>query len=249
MKSEYVEMLKLSRNFRNRSIDATRKLYNAIQEAASLAIIKKDKDKASQEAIDFLVKIYEPYIKKIAGKFFPFVESKMDFNDVLQETYLIFLTLLYRYDKNISSFSYFIKLLLPQHVYVWVEKISSEDCSPIDTLVIEDSLSHPNLDKEDKVYVYFNSKILEAEYINYILDRSEKSSRSNTVREVCLKIFLGSSTCSTLSRELGITYHAVYEIVNKIKKELRFFFNNNLFSEYVISSTGTISSYQYKYGK
>ena len=55
---------------------------------------------------------------------------------------------------------------------------------------------------------------------------------------MCNKIFLGNTTCSELATELGISYHAVYEIINKIKKELVFFFNENSFGEYIVTSTG-----------
>jgi len=245
MRSKYKEALVLSRNFGNRSVEETRRLYKIIQQAVSVAQRRKGTDTPSKDAIAFLVKVYEPYVKKVAGKYYPFVEKRMEFNDVLQETYLMFLTLLYRYDKNIASFSYFMKLLLPQHMYVWVEKVMSDNFLPVDIKVIETSLSHPDLDETNKVYDYYDSKILENEYINYILERSEKSSRSSTVKEVCLKVFLGSTTCSALSKELGITYHAVYEIINKIKKELKYFFHENMFSEYVLSSTGRVVSYNY----
>lgn len=234
----YAEAMRLSRNFNNRSLKETKELYQTIQKAVRLAQKGNGKSKSSKESIDFLIRVYEPYFKKIAGKFFVYVEHVMMFEDVLQETYVLFMVLLYRYDETISSFSYYLRALLPQHVHVWVQKVISSSFLQIDMKSIENSLGHPNLDAEDKVYDYFNARILEDEYTEFILKRSEKSSRSNTVREVCLKIFLGKKTCSELANELGITYHAVYEIINKIKRELRVFFSESKFSEFVLSSTG-----------
>lgn len=238
-KLDYKKAIKSSRNFNNRSQEETRKLYQNIQKAVVLAL------KEDNNAIDFLVEIYEPYIKKIAGKYYTYVSNRMDYNDVLQETFVMFLTLLYRYNKDIASFSYYIKMLLPQHMYVWVEKVNIDKSIPIDVGTIENTLPHPEFDDTHKVYSYFDSRIVEDEYIEFILKRSEKSSRSPTVKAVCLKIFLGSTTCSELSKELGITYHAVYEIVNKIKKELQYFFHDNAFSGYEMTSTGMSIVYKY----
>jgi len=238
-KIKYIKAVKSSRNFNNRSQEETRKLYQTIQKAVALAL------KSDDEAIEFLVEVYNPYVKKIAGKYYAYVSSKMEYEDVLQETFVMFLTLLYRYNKDIASFSYYIKMLLPQHMYVWVEKVCLDKSIPIDIGTIETTIAHPELDNIDKVYNYNDSRIVEDEYTQFILKRSEKSSRSPTVKAVCLKVFLGSTTCSELSKELGITYHAVYEIVNKIKKELQYFFHDNAFSGFEMTSTGLEEMYIY----
>ena len=128
--------------------------------------------------------------------------------------------------------------MLPQYMNVWIQKVNSTSITPVDIKVIESTLCHPAFDTADKVLNYFNGLIFEKEYTAFILKRSEKSSRSSTVKEVCHKIFLGNTTCSELANELGISYHAVYEIINKIKKELTLFFNENNFGEYFITSTG-----------
>jgi RNA polymerase sigma factor (sigma-70 family) len=245
---EYLGAIKSSRNFNNRSKEETRKLLNLIQKAAGLAVREKGETRESREAIEFLAKVFEPYIKKIAGKCFSFVKNRMDFDDILQETNAMFLKLLYRYDKSIASFSYYTSHMLKAHMSEWVSQSSSDEWIPVDVKTLETTLTHPDLDESDKVYDSFNIKILEKEYIQYIMARSEKASRSTTVKEVCLKVFLGSTTCSDLSKELGISYHAVYEVINKIKKELRYFFHASPFSEYVISSTG-VAPMPYEYRK
>lgn len=243
MRAEYADAVVLSRNFNNRSIVETKKLYQTIQNAVSSAQTQGD---AIEEDTEFLTKIYEPYIKKITGKFFSYVDSRVEFEDALQETYAIFLMLVYKYDKSVSSFSYYINLMLPKHVYVWVQKINAQKYVAVDISTVEDSLYYLEMDDSDKMYSYFNSKILEKEYIAFIKNRATKSNRSNTVREVCTNIFLGDTTCSDLAGQLNISYHAVYEIVNKIKKELRFFFNDSRFSEFTVTSTGySVSKYQY----
>lgn len=243
MKAEYSDAIVLSRNFNNRSVIETKKLYQTIQKAVSTVQTHGD---SIEDDTEFLTKVYEPYIKKVTGKFYPYVDSKVEFADALQEAYAIFLMLIYKYDKSVSSFSYYINLMLPKHVYVWVQKINSQKYVAVDINSVEDTLYHLEIDDADRMYDYFNSKILEKEYIAFIENRSTKSNRSNTVREVCNKIFLGDTTCSDLAGQLNISYHAVYEIINKIKKELRFFFNDSRFSDFTITSTGyPVSKYKY----
>lgn len=235
-KTDYKDAIQLSRNFSNRSAEETKVLYNTIQQAVSLA--KKKSERESELALEFLLEIYKPFIKKIAGKYFSYIESPMEFDDVIQEVYVIFLMLIYKYDKDISSFSYYIKLMLPQYMNVWLQKINADSFIPVDVNIIEATYSNPSLNSSSKVFNYFDSLILEKEFVNFIEERSEKSSRSKTVKEVCNKIFLGNTTCSELASELNISYHAVYEIINKIKRELIYFFNQSGFSEYFITSTG-----------
>ena len=235
-KAAYAKAICLSRNFNNRSIEETKKLYGTIQEAVTIAQKKEGED--SELAISFLLKVYEPYVKKIAGRYFPYVENPLEFDDVFQEVCVIFLLLTYKYNKDIASFSYYINLMLPQYMNVWIQKIKSTTMIPVDLKIIESTICHPAFDSEEKVFDYFNGLIFEKEYTAFIQKRSKKSSRSSTVKEVCNKIFLGNTTCSELATELGISYHAVYEIINKIKKELMFFFNENSFGEYIVTSTG-----------
>jgi DNA-directed RNA polymerase specialized sigma subunit len=235
-KAVYTEAVRLSRSFNSRSVEETKKLYGTIQKAVTIAQQKNGDE--SEFAMSFLLEVYEPYIKKIAGRYFPYVENPMEFDDVFQEVCVIFLLLTYKYNKDISSFSYYINLMLPQYMNVWIQKINTTTIIPVDIKVIESTLSHPAFDSKEKVFDYYNGLIIEKEYTTFIQKRSEKSSRSSTVKEVCHKIFLGNTTCSELATELGISYHAVYEIINKIKKELMYFFNENNFGEYYVTSTG-----------
>jgi len=237
MREIYKEALALSRKFNTRNIEETKKLYSIIQDAVALAQ-KEGDSRDTEEAISFLTKVYEPYLKTIAGKYYPYVETKLEFEDVLHEVYVIFLILLGRYDSMIASFSYFIKKMLPKNVYVWVDKLRSKKYITIDVQSVEDTLFYLNMEDCDTVFEYFNTAILEKEYIDFIIERSKKSNRSDTVRQVCNKIFLGSMTCSELANELDITYHAVYEVMNKIKRELMFFFGENRYSGVLVTSTG-----------
>jgi hypothetical protein len=128
--------------------------------------------------------------------------------------------------------------MLPKNVYVWIDKVNSKKYITIDVQSVEDTLFYMGMDDSDTVFSYFNTAILEKEYVDFIIERSKKSNRSDTVKQVCYHIFLGNKTCSELASELNITYHAVYEVMNKIKRELMFFFGDNIYSGVTVTSTG-----------
>lgn len=236
-KTVYEEGLYISRNFEKRNKEDTERLYKIIQHAVDVAQQKED-DKDVAEALNFVVILYEPLIKKISAKTYCHLSRKTDFSDVLQEAYATFITLLYKYDKSISSFSYYIGLMLKQRMKRWAEKESLYDKTTVVSSFTDHISAHPKFNSSESVDAYLNGYILIQDYIDFMLERSQRQSRSTTVSEVCKKYFLGSSTCSQIAAELGISYHAVYEIIGKIKNELKIFFDDNIFASYAITSTG-----------
>jgi predicted DNA-binding protein YlxM (UPF0122 family) len=65
-----------------------------------------------------------------------------------------------------------------------------------------------------------------------------KKSRSDTNKTVCTDYFLGSKSCGEIAENLDISYQAVYEIIKKIKKELRDHLHENKYVNFVKTSTG-----------
>ncbi len=233
----FSEGVSISRNFEGRSINDTTQLYEIIKVAVSLA---QDPTQGirHKRAVDFLAKIFQPFIKKWSSKVYQNLKGIVDYADVLQESYALFFTLLERYNSSISQFSYYISIMLPQHLNRWAEKEIIYKNVNISVNIKDFDLVDPNLGTSKLVEDYLLSFVLTGEYIEFILQRAEKQSRSTTVKEVCNKFFLGKSTCSEIARELGISYHAVYEIIGKIKVELIGFFYKNAFSGIILSSTG-----------
>ena len=105
-KTTYEEAVRLSRNFNSRSAEDTKRLYEIIQRAVKLAQRGNNSeriDRKSEEAKAFLLDVYEPYIKKIAGKYFPSVQAPLEFEDVIQEVYYLFLFLINIYSAVVST--------------------------------------------------------------------------------------------------------------------------------------------------
>ena len=233
----YKEGLLISRNFDKRGKTDTEKLYAIIQRAVSVVVEDTDK-KEVEDALDFLVILYEPLIKKTAAKFYCALSRNSDFEDVLQEAYTIFIDLLRKYNSAEASFSYYIGLMLKQRMRRWAEKENNYNHTHIIANLSDPISPHPKFDSATSVEDYFNGCIFIQEYEEFITDRSFRQSRSKTVKEVCDRFFLGSASCSKIAQDLGISYHAVYEIIGKIKNELKDFMLNNPFSNYYITSTG-----------
>ena len=53
-----------------------------------------------------------------------------------------------------------------------------------------------------------------------------------------MNLFLGKETCADIAEKLNISYHAVYQKMIGIKEELKIFFNENPYSDLMITSTG-----------
>lgn len=236
-KTIYDEGISISRNFDKRSKEDTERLYKIIQHSVDVAQ-QEDSEEDKKNALNFLVVLYEPLIKKISSRIYCYLSSSVEFFDVLQESYATFISLLYKYDQNISSFSYYIGLMLNQRMSRWAEKESLYGKTNIVSSMSEQIHPHPLFNSSDAVDSYLNGYILIQDYIDFIVERSQKPSRSSTVREVCEKYFLGKKTCSQIANDLNISYHAVYEIIGKIKNELKIFFHDSIFSSYNITSTG-----------
>lgn len=223
--SEYKEATALSRAFSKRSLADSQKLYAYINRAVSEA--NDVEHPQSQRSIDFIIKLYEPYIKKVSTSVYMKLRTHYAFEDIFQEITVIFLKLLYRYKEKKSSFSYYMYNFLPQYVKLWVNQQNKVSWSSVDHTILENTIN-PMFEFFD-VADYYHAAMLEEECIKFIKERSLKFARSNTVFEVCTNYFLGNQTCSEISDNLNISYHAVYEVINKIKKELYEFLKTSKF--------------------
>ena len=227
--SIYVEGITLSRKFKNRNDESTEKLYSIIKKA--IILIQAGTDAERDEATIFMLRLFRPHVRRVATKIYRSVKGIVEFEDVLQETYTLFLSLLNRYNSSISAFSYFIGVMLPQHMNRWAEKEITQGSLNVFTDMGEYVIVDPLLGSRDNVDTYLNLYVFNNEYEKFILERAERQSRSSTVKVVCNKFFLGGSSCSEIARSLGISYHAVYEIIGKIRDELKEHLLNSAFSD------------------
>lgn len=122
--------------------------------------------------------------------------------------------------------------MLPQHLSRWAEKELVQSSYNVITDMKEYAIADPALGDRDLVDAYLNSYVFTQEYENFIMDRADRQSRSNTGKVVCYRFFLGGSSCSEIAKDLGISYHAVYEIIGRIKEELKEFLMKSAFTDF-----------------
>jgi DNA-directed RNA polymerase specialized sigma24 family protein len=226
----YQEGIGISRKFKSRNNEATERLYDIIKKA--IILIQAGTPEEKRDALVFMTKLFKPHIRKVAKKVFRNLTGIVEYSDVLQEAYTMFLVLLERYNSNISAFSYYIGVMLPQHLNRWAEKELDQSSFSISTDMNDFSGADPALKDKNLVYDYLNSYVFTGEYEEFILNRAERQSRSKTGKIVCHRFFLGGSSCSEIARDLGISYHAVYEIIGRIKVELKEFLMTNAFADF-----------------
>lgn len=222
----YTQGCKISKNYENRTAQETTTLYTTIQDAVALVQFYEGKD-ASAEPLSFLTEVFKPLIIKSANIVHKYIYKHEQLDDVIQQSYLYFIELVYNYDPSISQFSYYIKSMLERQLRAWSKKQTKHLPVSIDVSIINNLLVDPSLCDVDTVYLKFNELILKDELNNFMEERANRKARSSTVKEVCYKYFLGTHSCKQIAEELSISYHAVYEVIKRIEKEYRVFLEQN----------------------
>jgi DNA-directed RNA polymerase specialized sigma subunit len=228
--------LEISRAYKTRTETETELLNEIILSAIEL--IHND-DKNKDKAINFLITIYEPLIKRSASKVYNKFKTILEFEDVLQECYLLFLKLINKFKINEAPFSWYINYFLPQTLYVWGRASKKNKHVQMDfnsDIHYDHAFSNYNRDSMEE----FDFYILEKEYIKFMEDRAIKKSKSETTKIVCEKFFLGGTNCTDISHDIGISYQAVYEIINRIKSEFKIFLQESKYSPFIMTSTGYV---------
>lgn len=220
----YNEGINLSKNYGSRTKEQAAYLYSLIQSAVISA--QDTTNPESDSALKFIMYVFTPLIKKTAAKVYPHVSKFEEFDDVMQETYCHFLNLVYSYNPSIATFPYFINKMLSQQVRAWSQKKRKGYCSPVDISVMSNTIVDYMFGDNNAVFDYYHNSMLEQEYEDFILLKAEKKSKSCTVKQVCFNYFLGKKTCTEIAADLGISYHAVYEVIKRIEKELKDFLEN-----------------------
>ena len=209
----------ISRNHKERKAVDSESLYSYISIEVQTA--QTGTTKEVKKSLENLLLLFKPLIFRCAQKRYARIRSYIEIEDFLQESYCLFISLVYAYDPEISKFSYFIKTMLPKYIDLWVNKIikanvpivSYSDMNTLDT-------KHYSL---DNLFSVILTNIYERHYFEFITTVSSKNTKTTTNKIVCNEYFLGHKSCMQISKELQISYHAVYDYITKIKKELNYY--------------------------
>jgi len=236
-KLSYADGLKLSRSFHFRNKYQTLLLQEFIHKAVKTVQDTSVPEEECKKALDFLVKAYEPFILLVARTILSEMSFPDEYADMKQYVYEAFILLVYRYNQSCSSFSYYIKKFLKMYTKEYIKKFLSyygPSEIVVDSITIslmQSPFQHMNSESIHNISI---GNILQQEYVKFIVQRANISSRRNTIREVCYRFFLGNDSCSQISQDLGITYTAVYQIIIKIKSELAEYLSNSPYCSYII---------------
>ena len=228
----YEQGIKISKNYDNRDLEATKILYVLLQEAslkAQVGATLKERDRA----LAFLVEVFTPLVTKVASKIYQKYNTSQEYEDVMQDTFLTYILLIKKYDYNKATFAYFIKDNLERSMNTHAKRYYDHKCTPTDSLELENMLNESLKEKREDSFDEFDELILKQEYDNFIKEQAEKKSKTNTNRIVCERYFLGKETVQTIANDMGLSYQAIYLITKRIKKELEYFFHESKFSDYV----------------
>ncbi|HRZ18543.1 MAG TPA: hypothetical protein P5136_00560 [Methanofastidiosum sp.] len=230
--------LKISKNYKKRNSQETQELYKIINKAVVIA--KEKEHKESSRAMQFLIDLYTPFISSISFNLYKKLCGTVEFNDIKQEVCYNFIFLVNRYDNSKSEFSYYIQKMLPRYMIKWVNKelVYYSRQTPLSNNI--NTYFDETLNSTEAVESYLHSYIVNNEYIDFILKKSEEKSKSKTNKEICLNFFLGSDTIAVIADRLGISYHAVYQKRKSMEEEIKQFFQTNVLCGYRLTTTGLV---------
>ena len=228
--------VKLSKSYKSRSKEESECLYSYIQ--SLLEDVNNGKEKEIKSAIDDLLLLFKPIILKFSSYYYPKVKDQLDYDDVLQEGYCIFISCCYNYNKELSSFPYYIKDNFPRYFHSWAKGVWKQADKINDEPFVDQP--HPMFDDDDKVFSRLLEELFKREYTDFIIKLSNKYSKTDTYKTVCDEYFLGGRSCKDIAESLNISYHAVYDCIGKIKRDLNYFIKNNVNFDFYFGSDNEI---------
>lgn len=238
MTSKLKKALDLSRNYQTRSQDESQYLYSYIN--LLVRDSKGEDDRLAKDALSELVTLFKPKILKCFDRYYRYVVEYVDADDFLQEAHALFIACVINYDPEQSSFLYYVKEVYPRQVWSWVEKTFKTH--RVLTELGEVELPHPQYDTDDKVFSRLMENTYTTEYVDFIHAVADRGSKTDTLKAVCYDYFLGTKTCRQLSEELSISYHAVYDYISKIKKELNYHLRHSKTFDFFFDSEGYVKN-------
>lgn len=232
------DALKISRDYACRTASESNNLYGYI--SGLITAVKTGNDKDARESLNSLIELFKPAIFNIIRVMYPKVYGAIEFDDFMQECYCIFISLVYAYDPTISKFPHYIKVMLPKYVSAWSQKTikKSRNVIPLEDM----DIANPYSEDADTAINRLLAHVYYEEYTQFIENYAKKSTKTDTLKAVCYRHFLGQDSCRTIAEDLNISYHAVYDYISKIKKELNYYIKHSPLFDFYFSPDGEIIS-------
>jgi hypothetical protein len=216
----------------NRTKGETEFLYTKISELV---------DRKEDEDIQILLCLFEPFIYKIIGyiyKQYPFLmRDFLTHGDLKQQGYLFLLECIKDYENTLASFQYFIKKFMIFKFNDFISKYNR--IQKHEFFMNGGSPSIKGLDFE----IQMLDKFMGDSFVHFCNFLAKKESKSMHKEQVIKRAIINREPIADLAREYGVSYHAVYQMVNRSLYDLSNMLNESKYSTLYIDNSG-ISPYK-----
>jgi len=229
--------MSISRNHKNRTCDESTALFDYISLLVEEA--KGEDDKIARDAMNQLLMLFKPKIFSLVKEHYPEVASICEFDDFMQDCYLQFVSLVHNYNPELSRFPNYIKTMMTYCIKSQV-KSCRKNYKRFGNSVNIDDVEIAESDDSSSAMTQLLRTMYNKEYEEFIKNYANKRSKTNTLRTVCYRYFLSDEKCKDIAASLGIRYHAVYDCISKIKKELNYHLKHSDMFDFYFSTSGEI---------
>jgi len=153
------------------------------------------------------------------------------FEDVWQDSYFIFISMIDHYDENKSLFHYYIWKNFNKRVYSLIMKqlryIQQTSVRLNGNRTIDFMYGHA-----DSFMDVIAQKNIVTE-MHTLLSQIKEKAKSETTRQICDNIIFGQLSIRDLAKQNNVSYHAVYQTYESIQSILANYINHSQFCDYV----------------
>jgi len=198
-------------------------------------LVELNKKKDCSFSRDTMCLLFLPLIIKITTElYYKYCRKhylRIMYKDIFQEGFVIFLKLLDKYDNRKSAFPYYIKIMLKFHLKYYVLEVIKY-IKMTSTRMVANSLAvDRSCASEHKVVLNVLVSILYQDIIDIIkIIRVSRNRAPRTIKTVCDELLLGPNTIQGVATKLGLTYHSIYQVYQRIQVKVAEMINNNKYA-------------------
>lgn len=195
------------------------------------------RSKKSKVFLEILLCLFFPKILTSCGVVYhyklEYLNDRLEFSDILQESIVDFLEFIKKFEIGKSSFSYYIGKFFEKHIIELLRgDINYIKMTPVSMSVNSQARDNIYSDSDSLLNELSEKEVMES--ILKILNNTKKKGKTGTVEKVC-ESFLNGRTCTDIAKELGLTYHAIYEVKQRIQLQIADEVNFNKYSSYFVT--------------
>lgn len=220
----------------DKSKDEVIELYKAIDELV-MASKKMDKTKKGSVASEILLYAFYPKILTSTGVIYRNelrdYRDRISIYDLFQESYMTFLKMIFHYKKSKSTFGYYFGRYFRKYIISNMsEMINYVKMTPVRMIADSQAKDYLLYDKDSLLDLLIEKTLLED--INKIIKKYKKVGKTKTVDTVCKNFFEGKS-CQEIANDLGLSYHAVYQVKERLMIKLADMLNQHKYCNYSVT--------------